>query len=182
VVIKEPSGSQSADLLLPALPESRLLFLLRDGRDVVDSELAANRKGSWVSSEFPGAEGLSQEDRLDFVIRSAQKWLWRTEVVESAYRSHPGPKHLVTYEQLLADPVDRLSAVFEWLDLPADDGMVRATLDRHSFASLSDERRGPDKFFRAATPGLWREHLTAEEQSALDRILGRKLRALGYEV
>ena len=56
-VIKEPAGSQSADLISSSLPKSRLLFLLRDGRDVVDSGLAANLAGSWVSKEFPGARG-----------------------------------------------------------------------------------------------------------------------------
>jgi hypothetical protein len=46
VVIKEPNGSQSSDMIMAALPSSRLLFLLRDGRDVVDSDLAANLQGA----------------------------------------------------------------------------------------------------------------------------------------
>src|SRR5947209_11699023 len=36
LVVKEPIGSEGADLLLRILPSSRVLFLLRDGRDVVD--------------------------------------------------------------------------------------------------------------------------------------------------
>jgi len=43
-VIKEPNGSQGAGFILFRLPCSRLLFLLRDGRDVVDSELDASGK------------------------------------------------------------------------------------------------------------------------------------------
>ena len=36
------------------------------------------------------------------------------------------------------------------------------------------------EFYRAATPGLWRENLSATERDALDRILGPKLSELGY--
>ena len=35
---------------------------------------------------------------------------------------------------------------------------------------------------RAATPGLWRENLTEEEQSTMHEIMGSKLTELGYDV
>jgi hypothetical protein len=35
---------------------------------------------------------------------------------------------------------------------------------------------------RAATPGLWRENLTEDEQRTMDEIMGAKLAELGYEV
>ena len=56
-VVKEP-GSHVADLLLDLFPRSRFVFLLRDGRDVVDSWLAAYRPGSWALDEgaFPVTE------------------------------------------------------------------------------------------------------------------------------
>ena len=181
VVVKEPSGSQSADLLLRALPSSRLLFLMRDGRDVVDSELSANLKGSWVSSEFPGARGLDDQDRVAFIEQAARKWLWRTEVVADAYAAHVGPKHQVKYEDLLADPQTRLREILEWMGLPAEPNAVQATCESHSFSGLAAEERGVDKFYRSASPGLWREHLTGAEQEVLGRVIGPKLRELGYE-
>jgi hypothetical protein len=42
------------------------------------------------------------------------------------------------------------------------------------------ERRGSLEFFRAASPGLWRENLTAEEQGAMEDVIGPKLREIGY--
>jgi hypothetical protein len=181
VVIKEPNGSQSADLILPALPKARVLFLLRDGRDVVDSELAANQEGSWVSAEFPGARGISSDQRHDFVVRSAQKWLWRTQVVQDAMRVHEGPTRILKYEELLAEPATHLAQLFDWLEQPLDSGSLERILDKHAFDRVPQERRGPDKFFRAATPGLWRQNLTAEEQASLSQLLDPKLRELGYE-
>jgi len=51
VVIKEPNGSQAADMIMRALPRVRLLFLLRDGRDVIDSLLDAFTEGGWIPGD-----------------------------------------------------------------------------------------------------------------------------------
>jgi hypothetical protein len=182
VVIKEPNGSQSADVIMAALPRSRFLFLLRDGRDVVDSELAAHEKGAWLSREFAGVGGVEESERIAFLVQSAKKWLWRTEVVQAAYASHPGPKHLVRYEDLRADPHTHLRALYDWLGLEVTESELQAMIDKHAFESLPEDERGPQSFFRAASPGLWRENLTEDEQRAVMDILGAKLGELGYEV
>jgi sulfotransferase family protein len=180
VLIKEPNGSQSADIIMSALPRARFLFLLRDGRDVVDSDLAAHMPGAWVTKEFPGAQGISEGERLDFVVQSARKWLWRTEVTERAYDAHPGPKRTMRYEELLADPAGQMRALLDWLGLDMAEAELQAALDRHAFENVPAERRGSLEFFRAASPGLWRENLTAEEQAAMEEVMGPKLREHGY--
>jgi hypothetical protein len=180
LVIKEPHGSQSADLIMEALPQSRLLFLLRDGRDVVDSELAAAAEGSWLGDVFPVVGGIAADERLAFVEQSAHKWLWRTEVVEQAYAAHQGPKLLVRYEDMLAAPAAHLRRAFDWLGLEIADAELETLVESQSFERLPAEHRGPDKIFRAAKPGLWRESLSSEEQEAAERVMGPKLRELGY--
>jgi hypothetical protein len=180
VAIKEPNGSQSADVLMAALPQSRFLFLLRDGRDVVDSELAANLEGGWLSKSIPGVRGIGEAERVEFVNKSAHKWLWRTEVVQDAYRAHAGPKHLIRYEDLLSDPIPHLRSLFGWVGLEVDDAQLATWVERYSFERIPAEARGPQGFFRAGTPGLWRESLTAEEQAVLEAIIGPKVRELGY--
>jgi hypothetical protein len=181
VVLKEPSGSQSADVIMAALPRSRLLFLLRDGRDVVDSELAAHQKGSWLARDFAGVAGVGDAERLEFVVQSAKKWLWRTEVVQAAYRAHGGPKHVVRYEDLRRDPRTHMRELFDWLGLEASDAELDALIAKHEFEKLPEDQRGSKSFFRAATPGLWRENLSEAEQAAAEEVLGPKLRELGYE-
>lgn len=180
VVIKEPHGSQAADVIMEALPQSRLLFLLRDGRDVVDSELAAAARGSWLGDVFPVVGGIGEDERLSFVEQSAHKWLWRTEVVEQAYAAHQGPKLLVRYEDMLAGAAGQLRRVFHWLSLEMAEPDLESLVDAQSFERLPDEHRGPDKIFRAARPGLWRENLSHEEQGVVERVMGPKLRELGY--
>lgn len=181
VVIKEPNGSQSADVIMAALPRSRFLFLLRDGRDVVDSELAANRTGSWVSKEFRGAGGIGQAERYDFVTQSAHKWLWRTQVVQDAYGAHPGPKAMLRYEDLRHDPITHLRSLLDWLELDIGESQLATMIEQHAFERIPDAARGSEAFFRAASPGLWRENLSADEQAAVNEIIGAKLRELGYE-
>jgi hypothetical protein len=181
VVVKEPNGSQSADVFMSALPNARFLFLLRDGRDIVDSELAANLKGSWVSRQFAGAEGISDTDRREFIVQSGHKWLWRTEVVQEAYRAHPGPKRLLRYEDLRSDPATHVRSLLEWLELEVDQSQLAASIERHAFERVPEQARGPNAFVRSASPGLWRENLSADEQAVLEGVIGPKLRELGYD-
>src|SRR3954451_19526008 len=47
LVIKEPNGSVGAPLLMEALPESRMILLVRDLRDVVASTLDGSSAGGW---------------------------------------------------------------------------------------------------------------------------------------
>src|SRR5438067_6587958 len=82
VVVKEP-GSQIADLLLSLFPESRMIFLLRDGRDVVDSWLAAHRRGAWALDE--GGFPVATHGREALIRWQASVWAYRTDVVHRAY-------------------------------------------------------------------------------------------------
>jgi Sulfotransferase family len=179
LLVKEPAGSQSADIIMRAQPTARLLFLLRDGRDVVDSELAAFTPGGWLESMFAHVGGIEQAERLDFVRGSAYRWLWRTEVVEAALDAHRGPKHTVRYEDLLREPERHLRELVKWLAVPLDGFDVAAVANRFAFERIPD--RGVTRFNRFATPGAWRENLRPDEQAAVDDILGAKLRELGYE-
>lgn len=181
VVVKEPNGSQAADLIMEVQPRARLLFLLRDGRDVVDSELAAVMPGSWVSQTFPGFTGVREVDRLEFARRSAYRWLWRTEVVQEAFEAHRGPKLLVRYEELRPNPRSGFLTICRWMGVQHGEDELRGAIDRHAFDRLAEEQTGPLSFHRAANPGLWQRNLLGDEQSIVNDILGEKLLELGYE-
>src|SRR3712207_5902844 len=47
LIIKEPNGSIGAPLMMEAFPESRMILLVRDPRDVVASSMDARSEGGW---------------------------------------------------------------------------------------------------------------------------------------
>jgi hypothetical protein len=178
VVVKEPNGSLAAPMLAATLPRSRLLFVVRDGRDVVDSSVDG-AAGGWIT-ETHGTR-LEADQRGEFMRRRAHHWVRTIEAVQRAYDAHDERLRLrVAYEELLADPVSGVGRIVRWLgrdDVLAD---VPSVVDRMRFDRLPQEQTGPGRFARAATPGLWREHFSADEQQVLDEIMGPTLTALGY--
>ena len=94
--------------------------------------------------------GVGEEERLDFVIGSAHQWLWRTQVVEAALAEHPGPKHVLRYEELLREPEHHVAELFEWLGVPLDPGEVVALVERFDFERLPD--RGPTSTYGSRSP------------------------------
>lgn len=182
IAIKEPNGSHAADTIVSLLPSSRVLFLLRDGRDVVDSLIDAMlSKDSWWQ-ERTSSVGRPPEERITFVSQHAALWVHRTMATQRAFDALPDEQRLlVRYEELLVDTPAQLRRIFKWLDLDVSDGDLDAIVARYEFGSAPKDRRGPGKDMRAATPGLWRRNLTDAEQRAMDEIMGPKLRELGYE-
>ena len=180
MVIKEPGGSQVADWIMRLLPRSRLVFLLRDGRDVVDSWLDAYQPGGW-HVEGDGGYPVAPSGRVPFLRWQAAVWRFRTEAVQRAYETHdPQRRVLVRYEDLLADPERELGRIHAAIGLDADPGGIRRTVERHAFANVAPSERGDRHHIRAASPGGWRENLSGPEQDAVEDEIGPTLRALGY--
>ena len=183
IVIKEPNGSHAADLVARLLPASRLLFLLRDGRDVVDSMIAADSPGGWRAVREGVEELRTTEQRLAAVRRQARLWLLRTEATERA-AALLGPEASLTvrYEDLLADTAAEVRRLDAWIGIGRGELAIRAAVHANRFGSLRNRVRGAGKGIRSASPGSWRENLSGSEQELMHEILGAKLAALGYRL
>jgi hypothetical protein len=179
MVIKEPGGSHVADWLLELTPGARLVFLLRDGRDVVESWLDAYRAGAWGEDE--GTYPLSPNGRLAFVSWQASVWRYRTETVRRAYAAHdPRRRLLVRYEDLLADPAAQLARVHELLGGAVDPAAIAGTVARHAYRTTPPGQRGERQAVRWAEPGRWTQSMSPAEQATMDEIMGPLLGELGY--
>ncbi len=177
-IVKEP-GSHVADMIMSMFPSSRLLFLLRDGRDVVDSWLDAYRDGSWAMKE--GAYAVSPEQRLSFVRWQSSVWRFRTEVVQRAYDAHePSARIVVRYEELRRQPARVLERICLQFGIRADIKTLESIAERHSFSRAPGQERGSGKEMRYAEPGRWRQSMTEAEEAAMLEIMGDKLEELGY--
>jgi Sulfotransferase family len=182
LVVKEVNGSYAADRVMSLFPRSRMIVMLRDPRDVLDSLLDARRTGAWLAGARPLGAIESAEERLELVREACRTWVAQFDVVERAFDAHdPARRRRVGYEELLADTPGTLGGLAQWLGLPATAPRMQAIAERNAFASVPEEMKGPGKHHRAASPGKWRESLTPAEQEAAQEILGSRIAELGYD-
>jgi Sulfotransferase family len=178
VIVKEP-GSQVAELLLSLFPRSRLVFLLRDGRDVVDSWLAAYRDGAWAQEE--GAFPLAARGRKAFVRWQASVWAHRTNAVARAYERHdPSRRVLIRYEALLADPVGALARICEAAGVEASAEQLARISAAHDIDSVPADAKGPDQAVRNGSSGGWRDSMSAGERRVMLEEMASELERFGY--
>ena len=174
LIIKEPNGSIGAPLLAEAMPESRVIFLVRDPRDVAASGLDAARKGSW-QYENAADRGWKREALADnqpdiWVRRRAQNYVRHAGKASEAYETHKGPKALVRYEELRDDTLGTMQRLYATLGIEVgEENLVRA-VDKHAWENIPEEEKGQGKFYRKATPGGWREDLTPGQVEIVEQV------------
>ncbi|HEX2181593.1 MAG TPA: glycosyltransferase [Rubrobacteraceae bacterium] len=173
LVIKEPNGSVGAPLLLEATPDSRLIFLLRDPRDVVASRLDAFKEGSWSAQN----RDLRTSEKLRaFTRHLAEEYLKVVSQVEEAYEAHPGRKTIVRYEDLREDTFGTLGDMYAALGMEVDERQLESAVTKHSWEQIPESDKGSGKFYRKAQPGGWREDLAPEQIKMVEDITGPLLR------
>jgi Sulfotransferase family len=175
-VVKEP-GSHVAPFLTELFPQSKVIFLLRDGRDVVDSWLDAYSEGSWA---IPGgAFPVSEEGRIPLIKWLSAVWAYRCRAVKQAYDSRvDGDRIQIRYEELRDETEAWVTRVCEMTGI--DTARVPEVVEAHRFEKLPSASRGPRSFTRQARPGGWRDNLSAAEQEAMHEALGDALEEFGY--
>jgi hypothetical protein len=174
LAVKEPGGSVGAGLIMEALPESGMVLLIRDPRDVVASWLDATRKGGWQTRRRGQggrrAESLAETKPNAFVRRHADAYLQHVGSARRAYEAHEGRKVVVRYEDLRADPLGTMKRMYGELDVSVEEVRLAKAVEKHSWENIPEEEKGQGKFYRKATPQAWREDLTRRQVKTVERI------------
>jgi sulfotransferase family protein len=175
LVIKEPNGSIGAPLMMEALPESRMVLLVRDPRDIVSSMLDGAREGGWMYERREGSEDWKRRTRADqdpdtFIRNRSRKYLQHATSAKEAYDAHRGRKVLVRYEELRADTLGAMRRMYSALGIEVDEEELKRVVEKHSWENIPEEEKGEGKFYRKAKPGGWREDLTPEQAEAVERV------------
>lgn len=167
VIIKEPHGSVGAPLMIEALPESRMVFLVRDPRDVMASARDARREDvGWAKKR----RRFSEEDLARFTAKRAEVWMRDIGKAKEAYETHGGPKSMVRYEELRADTLGTMKRIYSELDIPVGEKELARVVEKYAWENIPEEEKGAGKFYRKATPGGWQDDLTPEQAETIEEI------------
>jgi hypothetical protein len=174
LIIKEPNGSIGAPLLSEAMPASRVIFLLRDPRDVAASGLDAARKGSW-QYENAADRGWKREALADnqpdvWVRRRAQNYVRHAGKARDAYVAHKGPKVLIRYEELRDDTRGTMERLYSTLGIEVGGEELARAVEKHAWENIPEKEKGQGKFYRKAKPGGWREDLTPGQVEIVEQV------------
>jgi hypothetical protein len=170
-VEQTPETSFVVAVAVRAYPESIVVHMVRDGRDVASSLLA---KG-WLAAERNGRDDVGdpygeharfwvEPDRIDEFRRSSEArraaWVWRSYL--TAAQLAPANTIEVRYEELAADRPAVASRIAE--QIGADPVLLS-----HSLADV-----------HAGSVARWRDDLTPEQVADFETEAGDLLRELGY--
>jgi LPS sulfotransferase NodH len=182
---KEPTNTFHLDLIVDLFPEARLIHLLRDGRDVTSSLVAAH--DGWARDWAPSR-----------VADGARAWQEHVRAARAG-RDLGVPFVEVRYENLLRAPVDSLLDLFDFAGVRADRDAAQAIADEFSFERVRSNGGGrsgiswagelsrsgpaaePEGFYRRGTAGSWQDEWSTYQKAEFDRVAGELLVALGYE-
>jgi hypothetical protein len=173
LIVKEPGGAVGAPLLMAALPESRMVLLVRDPRDFAASVLDATRKDGWMQEgmdEWARRDLGSEKDVQRYLRALSRQYVRQIINGKKAFDAHEGPKMLLQYDRLRTDTLGAMRDLCVALGLPVDEKRLTEVVDKHSWDNIPERERGEGKFYRKATSEGWREDLTPEQAKIIEDI------------
>ena len=152
-------------LLAEVFPAARFINITRDGRPVA---LSLSKVDWWerrVVWWFGGTPQAWREQGRDAWELCARNWVEEVRAIEEAFANVDPTRVLrVTYEELVADPVDIVQRVAEFAGLSDDPGW-RAEIGRLRVNNRNDH---------------WRERLPPEAVERIESVQAEELRRRGY--
>lgn len=152
ILERTPLHVHHLKLISDVYPDAWVIHIIRDGCEVACSL----RAQSW------GPETMTE---------AAREW---ASAIRDA-RSAPVPRYReVRYEELLARPVDGVSELLSWLQLPVDDEvrtMIARGAEKVFNVTRGSKSIGPDK---------WRAQLSPQDVADFRREAGEIMEELGY--
>ena len=178
LIVKEVNTPELFDWVLPLFRSSRMILLIRDPFDILDSYVSLQKSGSWNSQFGEAAEG-SIASRAERSATHISDTLWHAYRVFDRFPDEQ--KLLVRYEDLLANPAPVLIACGKLVGQAVNEEQAQAAAETHRFDKY--ERTGDLEFRRFGRAGSWQVsgNFTDEIAALAERFLGPLRVRLGYD-
>ncbi len=182
-------------------PDARLIYIVRDGRDVLVSERFRNfvEESKFLSSEDRRTmEALRAEPEAfssgkrslftpAFIRRMAASWVTDVSEVEAEGKRLFLPGFLtLRYEDLLSEPFEEMSKVWRFLGVKRIAAGLAKEVESEMASNPDEEwqaRRNEDiaSFLAKGQTGNWRTLFTATDKAEFKQVAGELLVKWGYE-
>ena len=200
---KSPSSTihgQAVRDLHAVYPDARLVYIVRDGRDVLISERFRNlvEESKFLKAEDKRIIEELRKDQAQFtngtrsiftenvIRRVANGWVKNIQETEEEGRRLFGENYFsLRYEDLLAQPFDAMQKLWNFLGVQADRSLEKSITDEMS--SNPDEewqvKRNEDiaSFLPKGQAGNWQRLFTARDKSLFKEAAGEMLIQWNYE-
>jgi hypothetical protein len=200
---KSPSSTihgQAVRDMHAVYPDAKLVYIVRDGRDVLISERFRNfvEESKFLTPEdqriladlradsAPFSDGRRSIFTETFIRRVAQGWVANlTETEGEGRRLYREIYFACRYEDLLARPFEEMTRLWRFLGVDVDPSLEPAI--RAEMASNPDEEwqaqrsEGIASFLPKGQAGNWQRLFTARDKSIFKEVAGKMLIQWGYE-
>lgn len=160
--LKHPALTYCLDALKEHFPESKIIFIVRDGRAVANSYL----KAGWGVANMYGA---------------GERWTREIELQREFWNNHPSVSCMLKYEDLLADPAKELARVCACIGEPFEESMMTF----YNEPSPIKENVYNTNVFRPIDRSIeykWKKELSPYQVEVFEDVAGEDLQALGYSL
>ena len=200
---KSPSSTihgQAVRDMHAVYPDAKLVYIVRDGRDVLISERFRNlvEESRFLKAEDKHIVAELRKDQTPFtngtrsifteavIRRVAKGWATNLQETEEEGRRLFGENyHSVRYEDLLEHPFDEMQRLWRFLGVGADPALEKKIVDEMS--SNPDEewqaQRNEDiaSFLPKGHAGNWQRLFTAQDRTIFKEVAGEMLIKWKYE-
>jgi hypothetical protein len=181
-------------------PDAKLIYIIRDGRDVLISERFRNlvEESRFLKAEDKRIIEELRNDHTQFtngtrslfiesvIRRVAKGWVQNLQETEDEGRRLFGANYYsLRYEDLLAQPMDEMQKLWNFLGVQADRSLEKAIVEEMS--SNPDEewqaKRNEDiaSFLPKGQAGNWQKLFTARDKAIFKEVAGEMLVKWKYE-
>ncbi len=167
-------------------PESKIIHLVRDGRDVLTSgtfdwllkDAEGTDRHEFYSNPVPGMK-LERFFDAKVIKKWAANW---NETVDLFEEVEPAAR--ITYEAMKEDMPEALKQLFEVLGVESSNEIAEQCAEASTFERMSGRPPGQEDPTAKARKGIigdWKNYFTLADGELFDALAGEQMQKMGYE-